>query len=293
MPETTVSLAHLLAATRGRLPLSEARLLLAHVLGRPVAWLLAHDDEAPGEAARKDFLALAARREAGEPLAYLLGWREFYGREFAVSPAVLIPRPETELLVELALAELRNLQKIPAGDLRNKQSAGAGSTPKILDLGTGSGCLAVTLALECPQAQVTAVDASLEALAVAQDNARRLGVQVRFVCSDWFAALEDERFDLIVGNPPYIAAADPHLGQGDLRHEPRSALASGEDGLAAITRIIRETPAHLQPGGHLWLEHGFDQAAAVRALLTAAGFDAIAQHRDLAGIVRVSGGRVT
>lgn len=279
------TIAETLAATRGCLPMSEARLLLAHVLARPVAWLLAHDDDVLTEVVREDFLALVARREAGEPLAYLLGRREFYGREFTVSPAVLIPRPETELLVELARAELALLQKVGAGDTPTLR-------PTILDLGTGSGCIALTLALECPQTQVTAVDASLGALAAAQDNARRLGANVRCVHSDWFAALEGERFDLIVGNPPYIAAADPHLGQGDLRHEPRSALASGEDGLAAIRRIIREAPTHLQSGGRLWLEHGFDQAAAVRALLTAAGFEAIEQHRDLAGIVRISGGRM-
>ncbi|PKO82767.1 MAG: peptide chain release factor N(5)-glutamine methyltransferase [Betaproteobacteria bacterium HGW-Betaproteobacteria-11] len=274
------TLAETLAATRGRLPMSEARLLLAQVLARPIVWLLAHDDDVLTGAAREDFLALVARREAGEPLAYLLGRREFHGREFTVSPAVLIPRPETELLVERSLAGLATGQKVSAGN-----------TPKILDLGTGSGCIALTLALECPRAWVTAVDASPQAIAVAQDNARRLGANVRFLLSDWFAALEGERFDLVVGNPPYIAAEDPHLAQGDLRHEPRSALASGEDGLAAIRRIIEEAPAHLEPGGYLWLEHGFDQAPAVRRLLETAGFVAIEQHPDLAGILRVSGGR--
>jgi release factor glutamine methyltransferase len=272
------SIAEALAATHGTLPAGEARLLLAHVVRKPAAWLLAHADEPLPAEARKAFQTLAARRAAGEPVAYLLRRREFYGREFSVSPAVLIPRPETELLVEISL-----------------EKVGAGTTATILDLGTGSGCIALTLALERPQAHVTAVDASPAALAVAQENARRLGAGergagVRFLLSNWFAALQSERFDLIVGNPPYIAAADPHLGQGDLRHEPSAALASGEDGLEALSKIITAAPAHLVPGGSLWLEHGYDQAAALRALLGAAGFTAIEQHMDLAGIVRVSGG---
>lgn len=267
------TIAEALATTRGVLPAGEARLLLAHVIRQPVVWLLTHDaQELPAEA-RKAFQTLAARRAAGEPIAYLLGRREFYGRDFIISPAVLIPRPETELLVEISL-----------------EKVGAGATATILDLGTGSGCIALTLALERPQARVTAVDASPAALAVAQENAQRLGARVRILRSDWFMALAGERFDVIVGNPPYIAAADPHLGQGDLRHEPRSALASGDDGLEALAHIIATAPAHLNAGGSLWLEHGYDQAAAVRALLAAAGFTAIEQHCDLAGIVRVSGG---
>lgn len=270
------TIAEAFAATRGMLPTSEARLLLAHVMGKPAAWLLAHDEQTLPAETLAAFQALLQRRAAGEPVAYLLGRREFYGRDFSVSPAVLIPRPETEFLVEFALKKV-----------------GAGDTATILDLGAGSGCIAITLALECPGAQVTAIDASPAALAVAQENARRLAPQatVRFLASDWFSALAGERFDLIVSNPPYIAAADPHLAQGDLRHEPRTALASGADGLDAIANIIALAPEHLTPGGGLWLEHGYDQAAAVRALLAAAGFTAIEQHRDLAGIVRISGGR--
>ncbi len=268
---TTVAAA--LAAARAKLPASEARLLLGHALGRPAAWLIAHDDEVLEEDALLSFASLAARRAGGEPVAYLVGYREFFGRDFAVSPAVLIPRPETELLVEIALARV-----------------GAGGTPKILDLGTGSGCLAITLALEIPQAQVTAVDASEAALQIASKNAEQLGAQLRVVQSDWFTALAGECFDLIVANPPYIADCDPHLAAGDLRHEPSAALSSGTDGLEDIRRIIAAASAHLAPGGQLWLEHGYDQAEAVAGLLAAAGLVDIEQHRDLAGIVRVSGG---
>jgi release factor glutamine methyltransferase len=220
------------------------------------------------------FASLAARRAGGEPVAYLVGRREFFGRDFEVSPAVLIPRPETELLVETALAKCRRWSR------------------RILDLGTGSGCIAISLALELPLAQVTAVDASAPALAVARRNADRHSARLRFVQSDWFDALGEEAFDLIVANPPYVAAADPHLAAGDLRHEPAAALASGTDGLDALRRIIADAPAHLAPGGQLWLEHGYDQAAAVQELLLAAGLTAVEQHSDLAGIIRVSGGRL-
>ena len=267
-----------LAAARAKVPASEARLLLGHVMGRPAAWLIVHDDQVLDEDELLAFASLVARRAGGEPVAYLLGSREFFGRKFAVSPSVLIPRPETELLVEIVLA-----------------GVGADGTPtslRILDLGTGSGCIAVTLALEIPQAEVTAVDASAAALSVARGNAERLGASLRLLQSDWFDQLAGERFDLIVANPPYIAAADPHLAAGDLRHEPAAALASGAAGLDAIRRIIAAAPAHLAPGGQLWLEHGYDQAEAVRKLLAAAGLSGIEQHRDLAGIVRVSGGRL-
>jgi release factor glutamine methyltransferase len=159
-------------------------------------------------------------------------------------------------------------------------------------MGTGSGCIAVTLALEMLQAQVTAVDSSEPALRVARDNAEKHGASLRLLQSDWFGALGGECFDLIVANPPYIAAGDPHLAAGDLRHEPQGALASGADGLDSIRRIVSQAPAHLVPGGQLWLEHGYDQAEAVRGLLAAAGFADIEQHRDLAGTVRVSGGRL-
>lgn len=267
-----------LAAARAKLPASEARLLLGHVLGRPAAWLIAHDDQDLDEDELLAFASLVARRAGGEPVAYLLGFREFFGREFAVSPSVLIPRPETELLVDIVLAGVG--------------ADGTATSLRILDLGTGSGCIAITLALEIRQAQVTAVDASAAALSVARGNAERLGASLRLLQSDWFDQLAGEKFDLIVANPPYIAAADAHLAAGDLRHEPDAALASGADGLDAIRRIIAAAPAHMAPGGQLWLEHGYDQAVAVRELLSAAGLADIEQHRDLAGIVRVSGGRL-
>jgi release factor glutamine methyltransferase len=267
------SIAAVLAAARQRIPAAEARLLLCHLLGRNTAWLEAHRDEALEKPVASRFVGWVQRREEGEPVAYLLGLREFYGRDFAVSPAVLIPRPETELLVELALQKVANLPR-----------------PRILDLGTGSGCLAITLALECSTAQVTAVDASAAALAVATENARHLGAVVRFVESDWYAALLGERFDLIVANPPYIAPGDPHLSQGDLRFEPASALTAADNGLADLRRIAADAPHYLAPGAWLLCEHGYDQADAMVQILHDAGFGAVEQHRDLAGIIRVSGG---
>lgn len=263
-----------LAGARQAIPVAEARLLLGEVLGRNHAWLEAHRDDVLEAAAAQRFAALVARRAAGEPVAYLLGRREFYGRDFAVSPAVLIPRPETELLVEVALAAVADQ-----------------TNPRILDLGTGSGCIAVTLALELPGAEVTAVDVSAAALDVARGNAQALGARLRCLQSEWFAALAGERFDLIVSNPPYVAEGDPHLAAGDLRFEPAVALACGRDGLDAIRRIVAAAPDHLEPGGTLHFEHGYDQAIAMAELLMAAGFADIEQHHDLAGIVRVSGGR--
>jgi release factor glutamine methyltransferase len=268
-----IDIAAALALARQVIPANEARLLLGHVVGRNGAWLEAHRDDALDAPAAEQFAVLAARRAAGEPVAYLLGVREFYGRDFTVSPAVLIPRPETELLVDLAKAAVA----MPA--------------PRILDLGTGSGCIAVTLALELPGAQVVALDVSPAALEIARANAQRRGANVRFLQSDWFAAVAGERFDLIVANPPYIAEGDPHLETGDLCCEPRLALACGADGLKAIRRIVDAAQAHLQEGAVLYFEHGYDQAEAVAALLGAAGYAGIEQHRDLAGIVRVSGGR--
>lgn len=272
-------LAAVITTAREKLPTSEARLLLGHVLQKPLAWLLAHDDEVLDEAGLSAFKALVTRRAAGEPVAYLLGYREFFGREFLTTPATLIPRPETELLVE------RAIEKVGGGGTAIKRES-----RRILDLGTGTGCIAITLALECPDASVSAIDASKATLNVAQANAQRLDADVRFLHSDWFAAVGGEKFDLIVGNPPYIAAEDAHLLQGDLRFEPPAALASGADGLDAIRHIIAHAPAHLHSGGGLWLEHGYDQAEAVRELLDAAGFVHSEQHCDLAGIVRVSGG---
>jgi release factor glutamine methyltransferase len=269
-----VSIAAAFAAARAQIPPAEARLLLGEVLGRSSAWLEAHREEACPAECLDRFRALVDRRAAGEPVAYLIGTREFYGRDFAVTPDVLIPRPETELLVDLAISKV-----------------GAGGTASILDMGTGSGCIAVTLALELPAARVTAVDISPAALAVAHGNAVRLGVRVEFVASDWFAALPPSRFDLVVANPPYVAAGDPHLSSGDLRFEPIGALTDHADGLAAIRHLVAEAPRHLVPGGWLFFEHGYDQGPAVLGLLEAAGFVDIGQHCDLAGIVRTSGGR--
>lgn len=214
------------------------------------------------------------RRAAGEPMAYLIGEREFYGRSFQVTPAVLIPRPETELIVDLVRARWM-----------------PGTTPRILDLGTGSGALAVTLALEIPAAQVMAVDLSPTALEVARANAAALGAAVHFIESDWFAALDATGFDFIVSNPPYIAADDPHLAEGDVRFEPLAALAAGPRGLDDLCRICVAAPAFLAPGGWLLMEHGYDQSAVVRDLLVSAGFQEVASAVDLAGIERASFGR--
>lgn len=260
-----------LAQARTQIEPAEAKLLLRHVLAASAAELAAHPERELSESQSSRYASLVQRRAAGEPIAYLVGSREFYGREFRVTPAVLIPRPETELLVETAMAKVSR-----------------GRKPSILDLGAGSGCVAITLALELG-GEVTAVDISPDALAVARDNAARLGARVRFIESDWFAAVEG-KFDVIVGNPPYVAEGDPHLVEGDLRFEPTMALACGNDGLSAIRRILADSRRHLAPGGWLLLEHGYDQAEAMRQLLVQAGFQSIEQHRDLAGIVRISGG---
>lgn len=266
-----------LQAARQSIPLSEARLLLGTLLEKNLAWLEAHRDDELPETITSRFADWVARRAAGEPVAYLLGRREFYGRDFAVSPAVLIPRHETELLVELALAKLSK-------HVRN-------DSPSLLDLGTGSGCIAITLALEAPHVQITAVDASSRALAVAQKNADALKARVAFRAGSWFEPLPGTRFDVIVSNPPYIKADDPHLAQGDVRFEPPSALASGPDGLDDIRTIMATSPGHLKPGGWLLFEHGYDQAEAMVAVMEQGGFTAIEQHRDLAGIIRVTLGQ--
>jgi len=270
------SIAAALSRARDLIAPAEARLLLRHALGVSAAWLEAHRDDPLARPAAEAFAALVERRTAGEPVAYLLGFREFYGREFSVTPDVLIPRPETELLVDVA-----------------REKVGAGGTASILDLGTGSGCVAITLALEVPAARVAAADISAAALTVAHANATLLAATVDFVASDWLAEFTGRRFDCIVANPPYVAAGDPHLAEGDLRFEPLTALACGADGLDAIRRIVADSVRHLEAGGWLFFEHGYDQAAALRELLTAAGFADIEQHHDLAGIVRVSGGRWT
>ncbi|EFV93666.1 peptide chain release factor N(5)-glutamine methyltransferase [Lautropia mirabilis ATCC 51599] len=265
-----------------QLPRAEARRLLACLTGQPLTWFMAHGDDPadPDIAAR--FQALAERRRAGEPLAYLLGQQEFYGRPFAVSPAVLIPRADTETLVETALEQLTLL--------RQQRRAVPLS---LLELGTGSGIIAITLALEAPDTEVHAVERSPEALAMAQQNAKALGAdRIHWHAGSWWQALASPRhFDLIVSNPPYIAAGDHHLQQGDLRFEPPQALAAGPDGLDDLRIIIGGAPAHLSPGGWLLLEHGYDQEAPVQALLRDAGFAEVFTRRDLAGQPRVSGGR--
>ncbi|MEW5838243.1 MAG: peptide chain release factor N(5)-glutamine methyltransferase [Pseudomonadota bacterium] len=254
-------------------PRADAEILLAHVLGKPRSYLLTWPEKMLNETKLAAFESLLQRRVAGEPVAYLLGSRGFYGLELAVCDAVLIPRPETELLVEAALARL------PSGDCR------------VADLGTGSGAIALALASARPDVSVLAADVSPQALAVAQDNAQRLRLKVDFRLGSWCAALGDEVFDMIVSNPPYIRVDDEHLTQGDVRFEPALALASGADGLDAIRAIIGCAPAHLSPGGWLLLEHGYDQAVAVAALLRAEGWQAVDSLCDLQGHARVTLGR--
>lgn len=253
----------------------EAEVLLAHALGRSRSWLYAHADDPLEVAAEQRFAALLAQRLRGEPVAHVLGHREFWSLTLSVNADTLIPRPETERLVELAL------ERLPPGQARH-----------VLDLGTGSGAIALAIASERPQARVTAVDASAGALALAQKNAARLGLgRVRFLRGDWYSPVADERFDLIVSNPPYIADDDPHLEQGDLRFEPRTALASGADGLDDIRRIAEVATGHLQPEGWLLVEHGWSQGAAVRALFTVAGLVAVTTATDLEARERVTLGR--
>lgn len=265
-------------ATAAGLERLDAQMLLLHALGRSPhdrAWLIAHDSDLLPPGAATHWQTLLQRRQGGEPVAYLLGEKEFGGLSLQVDARVLVPRPDTEVLVEWALDAL------PAPcDAR---------PARMLDLGTGSGAIALTVASRRPDAQVTATDASADALAVAQANARRLNLGVRFARGGWLAAVPGERFDVIASNPPYIADNDPHLAA--LRHEPRSALTSGADGLDDIRAIVAGAPGHLHAGGWLLLEHGHDQAAAVRALLQALGFEAVGSRRDLAGIDRCSGGR--
>lgn len=247
----------------------EARLLLAQATGFSIASVLAHPErELPAEAEGR-FRDFAARRARGEPIAYILGEKEFYGLPLQVNPAVLIPRPETELLVELALA------RRPAS---------------VLDLGTGSGAIALALKRHLPAARVVAVERSAAALAVAQRNALKLGLEVDWRHGLWYEPVAGLRFDVVVSNPPYVAEDDPHLGEGDLRFEPRSALAAGPDGLASLREIVARAPAYLAPGGWLLVEHGLGQGAAARTLLVEAGLEQIRTWPDLAGIARVSGG---
>lgn len=255
----------------------EVRYLLQHVLSVPRAYLLAHPEYPLSAPEQVHYQTLLQRRLQGEPLAYILGEREFFGLIFTVTPDVLIPRPETELLVELAL------QLIPLHEPR-----------KVLDLGTGSGAIALSVAHSRSATNCWASDASPKALMVARVNAQRLGIDnITFIQGDWYAALDTQRFDLILSNPPYVAIGDAHLQQGDLRFEPISALISSREGLQDIHSIVAGASAHLLPGGWLLLEHGYDQAAQVRKRLHEAGFGEIFSAPDLAGIERVSGGRMT
>ncbi|MBC7858969.1 MAG: peptide chain release factor N(5)-glutamine methyltransferase [Burkholderiaceae bacterium] len=275
-PAAGVTLAAL--QVRPRLDPVDNRILLCHALGLTRVGLITQSarELSADEAARLS--ELFARRLSGEPVAYIVGQREFYGLPFEVSAAVLIPRPETELLVELAL------ERLP-------------QQGRVLDMGTGSGAIAVALAHTRPDASVTALDVSEAALAVARRNAAANAASVSFLASDWYEALKDEApnaqpFELIVSNPPYIAAGDDHLAQGDLRFEPAGALTDHADGLSALRRIVAGAAAHLAPQGWLLMEHGYDQSADVRALLAAAGFEQVQSWPDLAGIERVSGARL-
>lgn len=267
------TLGEALSLAQGRIERIDARVLLREAAGVNAATLAAFPERSLSHEAAGVFVDWLQRREAGEPVAYLTGEREFFGRVFRVSPATLIPRPETELLVELALAAIEPLRG-----------------PRVLDLGTGSGAIAISIALERIDADVCAVDFSPTAIDVARGNALAQGARLRSLIGSWFQPVAGERFDCIVSNPPYIAEHDPHLGQGDLRFEPISALASGTSGLNDIRQIVTQASAHLTTGGTLLLEHGYDQAAAVRALLAEHGFDGVRSWEDLAGIERVSGG---
>lgn len=270
-----MTLGEALATARQKIDRLDARLLLQYATGCTHADLLARPETPVIAPAYAQFAAWVERRAAGEPLAYLIGEAEFRGRVFQVSPDVLIPRPETEVLIELAL------QKLPGID-----------HPHILDLGTGSGIVAISLALESPGARLCAVDLSAGALSVARNNAGRLGAKVDFREGSWFEPVPGERFDVIVSNPPYVADGDPHLALNGLPFEPQMALTDqepGGNGLACIRQIIGSAAAHLKPGGWLLFEHGYDQGAASRNLLAAAGFKAAFTHPDLAGTDRVSG----
>jgi len=259
----------------------EARMLAAFALDLDRAAIAAHPMRPVNAPAAARLQALFARRRAGEPVPYLLGQREFWSRDFRLTPAVLIPRPETELLVETALQWLDGLSGGKAGVI-------SAAAPAVLDLGTGSGVVAITLALERRHCSLTAVDQSADALAVASANAERLGASVQFLHGDWFNPCVGQRYALVVSNPPYVATDDPHLQQGDLRYEPLAALDGGRGGFACLRRIAREARRHLLPGGCLMLEHGYDQAARLRIYLRELGYVEVQSLDDLAGIARVT-----
>ena len=280
MKTTTATLTVLLRhaarelVTSSETPRLDAELLLAHVLGRPRSYLYTWPEAQPNTAEMTLFQSLLARRVRGEPIAYLTGRREFWSLDLEVSPATLIPRPETELLVELAL------EKLPLEPCY------------IADLGTGSGAIALALARERPNWRILACDASAEALGIARSNAERLDIDsIEFQHSDWLTSIPPLQFNMIVSNPPYVAAASPYLQQGDVRFEPSSALIAGQDGLDAIRQIIKQSGEYLASGAYLLFEHGNEQGAATRKLLQQARYHEIETKHDLAGHERVSGGR--
>ncbi|MBB5605623.1 MULTISPECIES: peptide chain release factor N(5)-glutamine methyltransferase [unclassified Janthinobacterium] len=275
MPETLIPAGSTVGALqiRPQLDALDNRILLSHALGLSRVGLITQSERVLTDEEVQRLSALLERRLRGEPIAYIVGQREFFGLPFEVSEAVLIPRPDTELLVELAL------DRLPAQG-------------RLLDMGTGSGAIAVALAHNRPDAVVTALDVSSAALAVARRNASANGVNITFMASDWFEALGTERYELIVSNPPYIASGDQHLAEGDLRFEPVGALTDHADGLSALRTIVAGSSRHLTAGGWLLMEHGYDQAESVRQLLSDAGYAEAQSWRDLAGIERVSGARL-
>ena len=252
--------------------LFEARLLLGSASGLSRAAMAAHPEALLRQPVVDSYLTAVARRRSGEPIAYLLGEREFYGVSLAVGPEVLIPRPETELLVDFAI------ERLPRDGT-------------LLDLGTGSGAIALAVKRQRPDVRVTAVEVSPGALNIARSNAVRLGLEVEFHQGSWFGPVATRRFDVLVSNPPYVVEGDPHLGQGDLRYEPRSALVGGADGLDAIRQIVRLSPRHLHDAGWLAIEHGLGQDAEVRKLLIDSGLESVTSRPDLAGIARISVGK--
>jgi release factor glutamine methyltransferase len=274
-PKNSATIVSRSLAASGLIPF-EAKILLGHVLLRDRAWIAAHGDQPMTASDAKAFDALARRRRDGEPIAYLTGRREFYGLDLEVTPDVLIPRPETELLVELALVRIE-----------------ANEHTQVLDLGSGSGAIALAIASERPHSAVLGVDVSAAAVALARRNASRLNVgNAAFIESDWFSAVPKKRYDAIIANPPYVAAGDEHMRQGDLRFEPPAALTAGADGLNAIRSIIAGAATYLSPEAWLLIEHGYDQADAVLAMLRDAQFSDVQSRRDLAGIPRTALGRM-
>lgn len=272
-----MTVAHALGAARAAgVDRLDAQLMLAHLLQQPRSWLIAHDDVALSALQATQYAKWLERRRAGEPLAYVLGQTEFCGRVLQVGPQVLIPRPETELLVEWGLEVLA--ARFPSVN-----------TPSVVDLGCGSGAIALAIRRRCPATMVTAIDASAAALGIARRNSEALDLPITLTQGDWWSAVAGQRFHLALSNPPYVAPGDPHLAA--LHHEPRSALVAADHGLADLHRLIDGAPASLHPGGWLLLEHGHDQGAAVRLRLQQASFSEVATRCDLAGLARCTGGR--